>query len=52
MKMLLSCLLFLLTAWPACAQQQVSIGPSDIGGVVTGSSGPEAGVWVSAAGGS
>ena len=35
---------------PLCAQQaastQVSVGPDTIGGVVTGPSGPEAGVWV------
>ena len=28
------------------AQQTVQIGSSDLGGVVTGASGPEAGVWV------
>src|SRR4029079_10247274 len=36
-----------LAALPARAQQAaVNIGPADIGGVVTGASGPEAGVWV------
>ena len=33
----------LASAAPLCAQQ---VGPKDIGGVVTGPSGPEAGVWV------
>jgi hypothetical protein len=39
-----------ITAFPAVAQQQeaapVSIGAGDIGGVVRGPNGPEAGVWV------
>jgi hypothetical protein len=48
MKILSRTLLFLLLAWPVqvSAQQQVSVGATDIGGVVTGPSGPEAGVWV------
>ena len=28
------------------AQQAVTLGPTDIGGTVTGTAGPEAGVWV------
>src|SRR5262245_43567538 len=37
----------LVAAMPASAQQpSVTVGATDIGGVVTGSSGPEAGVWV------
>jgi hypothetical protein len=39
-------LFFALAAVPATAQQSVTVGASDIGGVVTGPSGPEAGVWV------
>src|SRR5262245_43902531 len=40
-------LLFGLVAMPASAQQpSVNVGATDIGGVVTGASGPEAGVWV------
>ena len=36
-----------LAVWPSqVGAQQVRIGPSDIGGVVTGAKGPEAGVWV------
>src|SRR5207247_1449475 len=36
-----------LAAWPSeVGAQQLGIGPSDIGGVVTGANGPEAGVWV------
>src|SRR5438045_3411614 len=37
-----------LTGSPARldAQQSVSIGPTDLGGVVRGPNGPEAGVWV------
>jgi len=36
-----------LAAWPSeVGAQQLRIGPSDIGGVVTGANGPEAGVWV------
>ena len=31
---------------PALAQEEISIGPGDIGGTVTGARGPEAGVWV------
>jgi hypothetical protein len=38
--------LSLAAAVPATAQQSVTVGASEIGGVVTGSSGPEAGVWV------
>src|SRR6516162_6312562 len=45
MKTLSSILLLFLLASPASAQE-VSIGDTDIGGVVTGASGPEAGVWV------
>jgi hypothetical protein len=42
-----SVLIFSLAASPASAQQNaVSIGASDLGGIVTGASGPEAGVWV------
>jgi hypothetical protein len=37
---------FLAAPVPARAQQAVSIGDSDIGGVVSGPNGPEAGVWV------
>jgi hypothetical protein len=36
----------LLAAMPASAQTAVAIDNDDIGGVVTGASGPEAGVWV------
>src|SRR5262245_45751038 len=41
-------LLGLMAGTPASAQQPggINIGASDIGGVVTGASGPEAGVWV------
>jgi hypothetical protein len=41
-------LAFGVAATPASAQQNaaVSIGNTDIGGVVTGPNGPEAGVWV------
>ena len=50
MKSSLWMLLFcaVLAAAPARAQQppSVNVGPADIGGVVTGPSGPEAGVWV------
>ena len=36
-----------LAAWPSqVGAQQIRIGPTDIGGVVTGVKGPEAGVWV------
>src|SRR5438876_72891 len=36
-----------LAAWPSeVGAQQLRIGPSDIGGVVTSANGPEAGVWV------
>lgn len=36
-----------LTARPIrVGAQQFQIGPSDIGGIVTGANGPEAGVWV------
>lgn len=35
-----------LLASPTLAQNAVTVGASDIGGVVTGASGPEAGVWV------
>ena len=35
-----------LTVRPAAAQQAVAIDNDDIGGVVTGPKGPEAGVWV------
>ena len=38
--------LSLAAAVPATAQQSVTVGASEIGGVVPGSSGPEAGVWV------
>jgi len=31
---------------PVYAQQAVTLGPTDIGGTVTGTAGPEAGVWV------
>src|ERR1700731_5265700 len=31
---------------PVYAQQAVALGPTDIGGTVTGTAGPEAGVWV------
>src|SRR2546427_12952197 len=35
-----------LAAWPSeVGAQQLRIGPSDIGGVVTGANGPGAGVW-------
>ena len=46
--MRLCALLFLLVASPlqVSAQQRVSIGDTDLGGVVAGPSGPEAGVWV------
>ena len=48
MKIRLCALLFLLVALPSqvSAQQRVSVGDTDLGGVVTGPSGPEAGVWV------
>ena len=42
----------LLAVWPAgpdaqqSADPAIRIGPSDLGGVVTSASGPEAGVWV------
>ena len=36
-----------LAAWPSqVGAQQIRIGPTDIGGVVTSANGPEAGVWV------
>ena len=36
-----------LAIWPSqVGAQQVRLGPTDIGGVVTGAKGPEAGVWV------
>src|SRR2546422_11359035 len=36
-----------LAAWPSeVGAQQLRIGPSDIGGVVTGANGPGAGGWV------
>src|ERR1700722_17687217 len=35
-----------LTSATSSAQQSVQIGATDIGGVVTGAAGPEAGVWV------
>src|SRR5881628_2962918 len=36
-----------LLVWPSqVGAQQLRIGPSDIGGVVTSARGPEAGVWV------
>src|SRR2546428_6286945 len=38
-----------LAAWPSeVGAQQLRIGPSDIGGVVTGANGPGAGRWVNA----
>lgn len=39
-------LLFVASSFPVFAQQQVSIRDADLGGVVTGAGGPEAGVWV------
>jgi hypothetical protein len=41
-----SLLLLAVSSLAAFAQQRPSIGESNIGGVVTGPSGPEAGVWV------
>src|SRR5688572_31652394 len=38
--------LWSLAAFAFSASAQVNVGNSDIGGVVTGRSGPEAGVWV------
>src|SRR5213593_4344772 len=36
-----------LAAWPSqVGAQQMRVGPTDIGGVVTSAKGPEAGVWV------
>src|SRR3982750_2332778 len=35
-----------LVATPVRAQQAVTVGATDLGGVVTGPGGPEAGVWV------
>jgi hypothetical protein len=35
-----------LIAAPTFAQAQVNVGANDVGGTVTGASGPEAGVWV------
>ena len=35
-----------LAAGPGWAQGEVAIDPDDIGGMVTGPNGPEAGVWV------
>src|ERR1051326_5613900 len=35
-----------LLASAACAQNAVTVGAADIGGVVRGANGPEAGVWV------
>jgi hypothetical protein len=38
---------FSLIFWTSCSpEKQVEVGKTDIGGVVTGPSGPEAGVWV------
>lgn len=39
-------LAFALLASTALAQNMVTVGASDVGGVVTGANGPEAGVWV------
>src|ERR1043166_4504372 len=39
-------LAFALPASPALAQNAVTVGAADIGGVVRGANGPEAGVWV------
>ena len=36
----------LIFVWASAAQAQVAIDADDIGGVVTGADGPEAGVWV------
>src|ERR1044071_8798601 len=36
----------LLFGAPGSAQAQVNVGANDLGGTVTGASGPEAGVWV------
>lgn len=36
----------LLAAGPLCAAEAIDIGANDLGGVVTGANGPEAGVWV------
>jgi hypothetical protein len=41
-----SLLLFVASSFPVFAQQQVSIRDTDLGDVVTGTGGPEAGVWV------
>jgi hypothetical protein len=48
MRFILWTLLFLGLAAPAevSAQQAVTVGATDIGGVVGGPGGPEAGVWV------
>jgi hypothetical protein len=37
---------FVLAAPIAARAQAISVGPSDLGGTVTGANGPEAGVWV------
>ena len=50
MKRVLSALTFitlLLITWPAWVNaQEIRIDNDDLGGVVTSSNGPEAGVWV------
>ncbi|HYX81995.1 MAG TPA: carboxypeptidase-like regulatory domain-containing protein, partial [Gemmatimonadales bacterium] len=48
MKIRLYASLLLLVVWslPGFAQQLSSVGESEIGGLVTGPSGPQAGVWV------
>ena len=46
MRFILWILLLLGLAAPASAQQALTVGATDIGGVVAGPGGPEAGVWV------
>ena len=45
-RLCVSLLLLVASSLPVSAQQQVSVRDTDIGGGVTGPSGPEAGVWV------
>ncbi len=45
-RLCVSLLLLVASLLPVSAQQQVSVRDTDIGGGVTGPSGPEAGVWV------
>src|SRR5690349_6259272 len=46
MRPALSALILALVFSTSVIAQQVSVGATDIGGVVTGAKGPEAGVWV------